>query len=222
MKPPHPRDANLPSKNRVEALVDGIFSVAMTLLVLDIKLPEGLQFTSNEDMLRHFASVEFSFGIYVASFCVLAMFWIAHHFQFKYVVRVDGTLLWLNLIFLLLVTLVPFSTNLIASHGTLQVSVILYAANVLLLFLMLAIHIRRLRQHPDLATAEFTPAIGETMDRKLRSFCVIPILAMLVALYSPTWGARMFYLIAVLHFAPGWMDRVVAMFRPRPASREDD
>jgi uncharacterized membrane protein len=213
MKPPHPRDANLPSKNRVEALVDGIFSVAMTLLVLDIKLPDGLQFSSNEDMLRHFASVEFSFGIYVASFCVLAMFWIAHHFQFKFVLRVDGSLLWINLIFLLLITLVPFSTNLIASHGTLQVPVILYAVNVLLLFLMLAIHVRRLRQHPDLATAEFKPAIGDAIYRRLCSYCVVPVVAMLVALYSPPWGARMFYLLAFLHFAPEWMDRLDRSFR---------
>jgi len=220
MKPPHPRDVNLPSKNRVEALVDGIFSVAVTLLVLDIKLPEGLQFTSNEDMLRHFASVEFSFGIYVASFCVLAMFWIAHHFQFKFVLRLDGSLLWINLIFLLLITLVPFSTNLIASHGTLQVSVILYAANVVLLFLMLALHVRRLRRHPDLATAEFTPAIGDAMGRRLRSFCVIPIVAMLVALYSPTWGVRIFYLLAFLHFTPEWMDRLDRSFG-RSAKHQD-
>ncbi len=222
MNKPHPRDANLPSKNRVEALVDGIFSVAMTLLVLDIKLPEGLQLTSNEDMLRHFASVEFSFGIYVASFCVLAMFWIAHHFQFKYVVRVDPALLWINLIFLLLTTMVPFSTNLIANHGMLQVSVMLYAMNVLLLFAMLALHLRRMRSHRELTTAEFTDAIGDAMSHRLRSFCVIPVSAMIVALFSPTWAIRMFYLLAVLHFVPEWMDRALAAFETKAKNRKTD
>jgi uncharacterized membrane protein len=219
MKTLHPRDANLPSKNRVEALVDGIFSVAMTLLVLDIKLPEGLQLSSNEDMLRHFASIEFSFGIYVASFCVLAMFWIAHHFQFKYVARVDTKLLWINLIFLLLTTLVPFSTNLIATHGTLQVSVILYGANILLLFAMLVLHLRRMRRHGELTTAEFTPPVYAAMSSRLRSFFVIPVVAMIVALYSPTWGVRVFYVLAVMHFIPDWIDRA---FGPLGAKAKDN
>jgi uncharacterized membrane protein len=204
----HSRLHNMPPKNRVEALVDGIFSVAMTLLVLGVKLPDGLQLSSNADMLRHFASVEFSFGIYVISFCVLAMFWIAHHFQFRYAARIDHTLLWINLIFLLLVTLIPFTTSLIASYGTLELPVLLYAANQLLLFLMLAFHLRRLRHVPELTTSEFTPHIGNIMWRRLRVVCIVPILAMIVAPFSPYWGIRVFYLLGVLHFVPNLLDRV--------------
>ncbi len=200
--------SRLPGKNRVESLVDGIFSVSMTLLVLDIKLPPGLEFSTNQDMLLHFASVEFSFAIYVVSFCVLAMFWIAHHFQFTYVERVDRTLLWINLLFLLFTTLVPFSTNLVASHGTLQVPVMLYGGNLMLLYLMLALHLRRLRRHRSLATAEFLPEIGAAMSRRLRSFCVLPVIAMAVAVYSPPWGIRVFYLLAFLHFVPDVLDRL--------------
>ena len=202
------RYQNMPPKSRVEALVDGIFSVAMTLLVLDIKLPEGLPLATNADMLRHFASVEFSFTIYVVSFCVLAMFWIAHHFQFRYAAKVDRPLLWINLIFLLLVTLIPFTTSLIASYKNLELPVYLYAANQLMLFVMLAYHLHHLKHTPELTTAEFTPYIAQVMGRRLLIVCVVPILAMIVAPFSPAWGIRMFYLLGVLHFLPNLLDRV--------------
>ena len=210
--------SRLPGKNRVESLVDGIFSVSMTLLVLDIKLPPGLAFSTNQDRLLHFASVEFSFAIYVVSVCILAMFWIAHHFQFTYVERVDRTLLWINLLFLLFTTLAPFSTNLVASHGTLQVPVLLYGGNLLMLYLMLALHLRRMRHQRNLTNAEFLPEIGAAMSRRLRSFCVLPVVAMLVALYSPPWGIRVFYLLAFLHFVPDMLDHIPGAALPKEDS----
>ncbi len=91
MSRPHYVQANMPRKERVEALSDGIFSVAMTLLVLDIKLPEGVRFASNADAVRHFASVGEAIGTYVVSFFVLAMFWVGHNYQFRYVERLVAT-----------------------------------------------------------------------------------------------------------------------------------
>ena len=123
----------LPRPERVGALVDGIFAVAMTLLVLDIKLPDELHFETNAELLRHFTTIEFTFANYVVSFFVLGIFWTLHHFQFRFVQRVDRGLLWINLFFLLFTTLVPFTTSLAASHEHLQVPLTLYAVNLLLL-----------------------------------------------------------------------------------------
>jgi uncharacterized membrane protein len=218
----HSEFNNMPPKNRVEALVDGIFAVAMTLLVLDIKLPDGLKLASNQDMMRHFTSVEFSFGIYVISFCVLAMFWIAHHYQFRYAARVDRGLLWINLIFLLFVTLIPFTTSLIANYGSLELPAILYSVNQLLLFMMLWIHLRRLRHGPHLTTAEFTPQISYVMGRRLRVICMVPILAMLVAPFSPDWSVRVFFLLGVVHFVPGLLDRIGGIKPGRKSRTKDD
>ena len=194
--------ATMPAKSRVEALSDGIFSVAMTLLVLDIKLPDGLQFASNAEMLKHFASVGEAFGTYVVSFLVLAMFWIAQNYQFRYVKVLDRTLLWTNIAFLLLTTTVPFTTNLIATHGNLSLPVVLYAANLLLLGVTLLLHQRRLATQPGLATEALTPRISAAIDGRLRLLCAVPVLAMVVAQVSPPWALRMIYLLAALHFVP--------------------
>ncbi len=112
------------SKNRIEALADGIFAVAMTLLVLDIKSPEQRWFGTDSVLIDYLLQLEHSFAMYAISFFVLGIFWIGHHVLFHFVRQMDRRLLWLNLAFLLLVTLVPFSTDLIGDHGHLILPVV--------------------------------------------------------------------------------------------------
>ena len=190
------------SKARVEALVDGIFAVSMTLLVLDIKLPDGARLESNADLISHFASISQLLEVYVLSFVVLAMFWVAHGFQFHFVEKLDKPLLWINFGFLLLTTTVPFTTNVVSTHGKLSVAVTIYAGNLLLLAAALFLHLHRLRQHPQLATKELTPALGKSIQWRLTVICATAVIAAALAQITPTWGLRSLYLLALLHFSP--------------------
>ncbi len=194
--------ARMPSKARLEALVDGIFAVAMTLLVLDIRLPEGVRLGSNAQLLEHLGSIAAAFWVYVLSFGVLAMFWAGHNFQFHLLQRLDRSLLWTNFGFLLLTTMVPFTTNLVSSHSNLSIAVALYAANLLLLCAVLWLHVRHLRRHQHLATAELTASLGAHIERRLGLFCIVAAGAIAVAQVSPGWGMRTFILLAVIHFLP--------------------
>jgi uncharacterized membrane protein len=199
--------AEMPPKGRVEALVDGIFSVAMTLLVLDIKLPDGVQFAANAELIAHFLSVAAAFAIYVISFLVLAMFWVAHHYQFRYVKRLDRGLLWINFGFLLLTTTVPFTTNLVATHGDLSFAVSVYAANLLLLSIALMLHNQKLLAARELATDEYTSAIGTGIRARLGLVCLVAVLAICGAQISPRLGLSLFWLLALLHFVPHGIER---------------
>ena len=60
-------------KNRLEALIDGVFAVVLTLLVLDLKLPENVAFASNDDLWQHLLGLERHFVIYVISFVVIGV-----------------------------------------------------------------------------------------------------------------------------------------------------
>src|SRR6478752_9439803 len=95
-------------KNRLEALIDGVFAVVLTLLVLDLKLPEDVAFASNDDLWLHLLGLERHFVIYVISFVVIGMYWINHQVQFHFVLRTNRGLIWINLCFLLLVSFLPF------------------------------------------------------------------------------------------------------------------
>jgi uncharacterized membrane protein len=201
------RTTRMPTKARMEALSDGIFSVAMTLLVLDIKMPENVHLQGNADLWRYFGLIAHAFVVYALSFVVLAMFWAAHNYQFHYVEKLDRPLLWINFAFLLATTTIPFTTNLLTTHPDLALAVSIYAANILVLDLVLLLHVRRLHKYPSLSTKDFKSVRVRQMQRRLLVMCSVPLLAIAVAQVSPSWGLRTFYLLIALHFLPHWTEK---------------
>jgi uncharacterized membrane protein len=211
------------AKNRIEALADGIFAVAMTLLVLDIKSPVNLTFDTTAGLVDYLAGLEHSFAMYAISFVVLAIFWIAHHILFHYVRHVDRRLLWINMAFLLLVTFVPFSTDLLGDHGHLALPVVVYGLNLIALGGLLALQLRYIRANPPLAAPDFTPATAAHMYREVRLYALIPLASMAMSLYSPRVGMYLYLLLAIPTFAPSRLDRLLHPGRSggAPTSHED-
>jgi uncharacterized membrane protein len=197
------------AKGRIEALSDGIFAVAMTLLVLDIKSPDNKFFATTDALLNYIATLEHSFAMYAISFFVLAIVWVAHHLLFHFVRHVDRRLLWLNIAFLLLVTFVPFSTDLLGDHGHLMLPVVVYGINLLALGSLLALQLRYLAIHPELATSDLTRAVVANLRRNLSLYGAVPLASMAVSLVSPRTGMYMYLLLAIPTFAPSRLDRLL-------------
>jgi len=197
------------TKGRIEALADGIFAVAMTLLVLDIKSPTNRKFETTSDLIAYIVTLEHSFAMYAISFFVLAIFWIAHHLLFHIVRHADRRMLWLNIAFLLLVTFVPFSTDLLGDQGHLLLPVVVYGANLLALGTLLALQLRYLVKHSPLATVDLTPMVVKQMWRDLRLYGSVPLASMAVSLVSPRTGMYMYLLLAIPTFAPSRLDGLI-------------
>jgi uncharacterized membrane protein len=100
--------------SRMEAFSDGVFAVAITLLALDLKPGEGS--TLGEQLTARSAVAHYA--AYVVSFLVIGIIWVNHHSVFRQVARSDRTLLFLNLMLLLFVAAIPFTTALLAEHLT--------------------------------------------------------------------------------------------------------
>lgn len=98
--------------NRIAALTDGIFAIVMTILVLSLDLPEKVELM-NETQIRDFLHSQWHvLYIYFLSFMILAKFWTAHHSQFSHLKATNPTHLWLNIIFLMFIALLPFTSSL--------------------------------------------------------------------------------------------------------------
>jgi uncharacterized membrane protein len=98
------------SKSRIEALSDGVFAIALTLLVLKLEVPEHHH--SNQEMLRQLLDLYPQFVSYVVTFLIAGGFWYLHHLTFHFIRYVNGFLVWINLLFLMFVSLLPFSAGL--------------------------------------------------------------------------------------------------------------
>ncbi|MFF5023642.1 TMEM175 family protein [Streptomyces collinus] len=98
---------------RVEAFSDGVFAIAITLLILDIKVPKA----DGPGGLWHALGAQWpSYAAYVVSFLVIGIMWVNHHQVFSYVARVDRTLMFLNLLVLMVVAAVPWPTAMLAEY----------------------------------------------------------------------------------------------------------
>jgi uncharacterized membrane protein len=125
------------SAERLAALSDGIFGVGMTLLVLDLRTPLVEAIHSDRDLLAALAAVLPRLVMYMMSFMTLGIFWVGQQTQLNHLARSDRNFTWLNLGFLFLVTLMPFSTRLLTEFIGYRAALLAYWFNIFLLGLLL-------------------------------------------------------------------------------------
>jgi uncharacterized membrane protein len=179
--------------DRTVALSDGVFAIALTLLVLNITIP-NLGPTEHSELGKRLLDHRDEFVSYAISFAVISVFWIRHHVFFRGVARIDGRITVLNLIYLACVAFVPYPTRLMGLYGDEPISVVLYAAVLGVIATLAGLS----REHAgrakllkpagvrDLATREhwlITPAIF---------FASIPVA------YASTTAAQLIWLLVLL------------------------
>jgi uncharacterized membrane protein len=203
------------SKYRIEALADGIFAVAMTLLVLDIKMPETLTYTNDAELWRRLVSLEHAIASYAISFVMLSVYWITHHFQFHFIERTDRGLLWINLGLLLCITLVPFTTDVVGDNVDLRLPALLYGVNLLLIASALFAQLEYVRTHPHLAAPDFAVAL-RAHRRRIWLLVLVPAVSMAVAFYSPRLALYLYLTLPILHMLPDALDRITTREQRAP------
>jgi uncharacterized membrane protein len=154
------------SLERLAALSDGIFAVAMTLLVLDLRVPVSQHINHEQDLLSALTKLGPNILPYFMSFLTLGIFWVGQQTQLNNFTRSNRHLTWLNLVFLLAVTLTPFSTALLAAFITFRLAIVVYWLNIVLLGSMLFISWRYAR-HAQLLKDEVTEEIFAANQRRI-------------------------------------------------------
>jgi uncharacterized membrane protein len=183
---------------RIVAFTDGVFAIAITILVLGIDVPEELPAPDLHDFLVDEWPQLFA---YFLSFAVIGRHWVAHHHVFGMLQNFDQRLMALNLVYLSLVVLIPFPTNLLGQYGSEPDAVVLYAfviaTSSLLSWLMLRYSLAREHIHPDSVRAARL-ASAATLHPAVVFYLSIPI-----ALVSPL-AAQLSWLLLI---AFGWRER---------------
>ncbi len=191
------------TKQRLETLVDGIFAIAMTLLVVNLFIERG---APPSELGRILTGQLSSFYAYAIGFLLLASFWVAHHRQFHHIRYTNSTHIWINIFMLMFVALIPFSASTLANYLSVT-SEVFFAGNLMALGLLLmanwnyATRGRRLID-PDLDEA--------TIKRNLRRTMVVPIVAAAVIGLSFLYPERSFYgyiVILVVMLTPPFRNR---------------
>jgi uncharacterized membrane protein len=101
---------------RIILFSDAVIAIAITLLVLDIRLPALPEHADNPAVVAALIEVAPKVEAYVISFLVVGQFWASHHLRFRFIRRYDSTLIWLNLLFLMAIGFVPFASSVLSEH----------------------------------------------------------------------------------------------------------
>ena len=121
------------SVERLAALSDGVFAVAITLLVLDLKAPAAEAVHNEQGLWLALSALTPKLVMYMMSFLTLGIFWVGQQSQLNHLVRSDRSLSWIHLVFLFAVSITPFSTMLLAEFTAYRIALVVYWLNILLL-----------------------------------------------------------------------------------------
>jgi uncharacterized membrane protein len=185
------RDAWL-TKNRLETLVDGIFAIAMTLLVLNFRLPVMTDQQAQVDLAGALSKLTPHLFAFFLSFLLLAVFWMVHHRQFHFIDKVDGPFIWLNILMLGFIVLIPFTTSLVGEYERNLLSVILFEINLLAIGLSIWLYWWYASRNHRLIAADVT---DEQIRYGLLRSMILPIVSLVaigLAFITPRYSTMVY------------------------------
>ena len=192
------------SKPRVEAFSDGVFAVAITLLVLDIKVPEGLARGALLPALLS-TSLAIQYLAYAVSFLTIGVMWVNHHRLMATVRVVDHGLLYRNIFLLAIVSFIPFPTSILSTYangeaaggGNLQAAAGLYGASMVLLSVAFTLMWGQVNFNPKLRQPWVNPAAIRRDLVKSASAIVIFGVAAALTLVTPIVSLTIYTVVII-------------------------
>jgi uncharacterized membrane protein len=143
------------NKQRLEAFTDGVYAIVITLLILDIRIPQVQPAALGSALLAMLPQV----FTYILSFFVVGLYWFANHRVSHQVKQIDGTLIWLNLIWLLFVSVMPFPTSLLGRYPLQPIPIAIYGIDLILTNVTGFFITMYLKHHPELTVTPISSAV---------------------------------------------------------------
>lgn len=190
-EPALPQHDDSLSKTRLDALIDAVFGVAMTLLVIDIRLPDDFKPTNAAELLTAIDELKSKFLVYVITFFVVGLRWLGTTKLAEGRERVSGSFSRWTILHLFFITCMPFSTMMIGRYDEFPLSVWIYAANMIAGALV-ALRLVQIAAHD--AGRKVVPEDG---GATLWLLIVSALLSVAISFYDPGW-ALLAYLLNLL------------------------
>jgi uncharacterized membrane protein len=190
--------------SRIETLGDGVFAIAMTILVLNLKTPADLDVAALPTILSNLWPQLVS---YFLSFVALGTLWIAHHNQYHWIQFSNRKFLWLNIFFFSFVCLIPFTTTLLQTHQSKQLAVIAFGANYVICLLLLYSHWTYATHKHRLIADNLNHKIIRRIKGRIVFTIMLYLIGLMLSYINPALSILMFVLTQLLSIIPSTYDR---------------
>jgi uncharacterized membrane protein len=179
-------------KNRIEAISDGIYAIAMTLAVLSIDVDAELP--THESLLEAIPGMLMQLRHYIVSFITVAAFWIGQHYMMDRIKRTDTALNWIVLTHLLFIAIIPATTGVIGNFDSI-LAVRIFVMNIFMISLTIVIEHAYVRHHDELGVSD------ELMKHVPFGFLILPgfsVLVFFLVVPLEDWATLCYILLPVL------------------------
>ncbi len=191
------------SKNRLETLVDGIFAIAMTILVLGITPPKPDKSLAQVELTSQIIGLFPEFFIFLVSFLILAGFWLGHHRQFHFVRVIDSRLLWINILLLSSLVFIPFSTDVAGDYPDILIAVLLFHINIIIIGLIFSYHALYISRSKNLCDPDTNKKFLIVQLHRSLLITGIAFIAAFISLVSPSVSLLVYLAVPVAgYFLP--------------------
>lgn len=189
-------------KNRVEALADGLFAIAMTILVLGFKLPNLPETAPNVQVAPAIWALWPAFVTYAVAFIGIGIYWILHHYVFHVVRAIDGTLMWLNLLFFLFISVLPFTVQLVNQFHRAPITPVLMGTNLAIVGWLLYAQWVYILRDKDLLVDHFAHWYRDAVSLRITLAPVAATLTTLICFWSISTSLAVYLAILPIYFLP--------------------
>jgi len=185
------------SKNRLETLVDGIFAIAMTILVLGITPPQPDISQAQAVLTAQIIDLFPEFFIFIISFLILAGFWLGHHRQFHFVRVIDSRLLWINIFLLSSLVFIPFSTDVAGDYPDILIAVLLFHVNIIIIGLIFSYHVHYISRSKNLCDPNTDKKFLHVQFHRSILITGIAFIAAIISFVNPSVSLLVYLVVPV-------------------------
>ena len=194
-------------KNRIEALSDGIFAIVMTLLILELHVPNLPLTAPNVEVTPALIALWPKFLSYLVAFISLGVFWVGHHIMYHAIRRADRTLLWLNIVFFMFVSLLPFSTSVLNAFPRALIAPFVFGANLAVVGWLLFFQWAYVSSQPGMLATFVTTEYRITVKLRMLAVPTATTLTAFVCFWSAGISVAIYLLLLPLYMLPGKFER---------------
>ena len=194
----------LQKPQRIEALSDGVFAIAMTILVLELSLEPEIVNTLSGEAGGHFWHTFNAIYAYIMGFVILGIYWAFHHYMFHFIKRSNGVLVWLNILFLMFAALVPLSTKVNRVNPESYIGFVFNMLTMLITFFMLLAIWQYATRKYRLVDRDISKEIINFINKIIIIGSSIALVVLIITYFIPWFGyfafiAMGYFIIAIAY-----------------------
>lgn len=180
------------TSGRLEAFSDGVLAIVITIMVLELKVPEGSSFETLRPIIPKFLS-------YILSFIYIGIYWNNHHHMFQAIQKVDGKVLWANLFLLFWLSLIPFTTGWMGENHFDKNPVALYGFNLFMCAIAFVI-LQKTAIHSDGKESKISSALSNNTKEYASIFLYVS--GLVLSFFLPKLSVICYTIVAIIWLIP--------------------